>query len=316
MRKLKIKFVDFWGGFQPTNNFFWNQLTNYFHLELSDNPEILFYSVFENENQSYSCYRIFYTGENIRPDFRLCDIALSFDYNTHPAHIRLPLYTRLFDLNQLKTENRKAKIYPQKSKFCCMVVSNPDCKFRNEFFEKLSEYKQVDSGGRYMNNIGYSVVNKVDFIKDYKFVISFENSEYPGYTTEKIVEPLLCGSIPIYWGNPLIHKEFNTKSFVNIYDFKNIDEVIEYIRKIDSSDDLFYKIQLESGLINNELKDEQDPVKVSEALYDAICKMISKPPVSKNIIFKKMIFIDNLKQNRSYRRLQKIKKYLKKYLIN
>jgi len=310
MRKLKIKFVDFWGGFEPQKSAFWRYLTNYFELEYSDKPEIIFYSVFGNENKSYSCYRIFYTGENIRPDFRLCDIAMSFDYNSHPAHIRLPLYTRLFDLNKLKSEYRKTNIYPKKNKFCCMVVSNPDCKFRNEFFEKLSEYKSVDSGGRYLNNIGYAVANKADFIKDYKFVISFENSEYPGYTTEKIVEPLLCGSIPIYWGNPLINKEFNNKSFVNIYDFKNIDEVIDYIRKIDTNNDLFYKIQLESGLINNELKYEQNPDKVSEALYAAICKMISKRPVSKKIMFKKIMFIDNLKQNRTYRRIQKIKRYL------
>ena len=46
-----------------------------------------------------------------------------------------------------------------------------------------------------------SVSNKMDFIKDYKFVISFENSSNPGYTTEKLIEPMLVNSIPIYWGN-------------------------------------------------------------------------------------------------------------------
>ena len=72
-----------------------------------------------------------------------------------------------------------------------------------DFFVKLSKYKQVDSGGRTLNNIGGPVEDKMEFIKDYRFVISFENAEYPGYTTEKIIQPMFVDSIPIYWGNPL-----------------------------------------------------------------------------------------------------------------
>ena len=34
-----------------------------------------------------------------------------------------------------------------------------------DFFHKLNEYKKVDSGGKYLNNIGKPVVDKMDFIK-------------------------------------------------------------------------------------------------------------------------------------------------------
>ena len=37
--------------------------------------------------------------------------------------------------------------------------------------------------------------------------IAFENSSFPGYTTEKIFEPMLEGSIPIYWGNPRVDED-------------------------------------------------------------------------------------------------------------
>ena len=57
----------------------------------------------------------------------------------------------------------------------------------------------------------------MDFIKDYKFVISFENSSYPGYTTQKLIEPMLVNSSPIYWGNKSVGKDFNTKSFINVF---------------------------------------------------------------------------------------------------
>ncbi len=64
-------------------------------------------------------------------------------------------------------------------------------KVRNNFFLKISKYKKVDSGGLALNNIGYIVKNKLEFIKDYKFTIAFENSSYSGYTTEKITDAFI-----------------------------------------------------------------------------------------------------------------------------
>ena len=39
-----------------------------------------------------------------------------------------------------------------------------------------------------------------------------------GYTTEKVVEPMLVNSIPIYWGNKLIGKDFNKSSMLVVED--------------------------------------------------------------------------------------------------
>jgi hypothetical protein len=117
---------------------------------------------------------------------------------------------------------------------------------------ELSKYKKVDSGGRALNNIGYLVGNKLEFIKDYKFTIAFENSEYPGYTTEKLVHPKLVDSIPLYWGNPSVSKDWNTKSFISLYDFKSINEFIDFVKSVDNDDNLYYKILSESHF--NEVK--------------------------------------------------------------
>ena len=48
-------------------------------------------------------------------------------------------------------------------KFCNFVASNGNCKERNDFVTELSKYKKVDSGGRWMNNIGYAVPDKRKF---------------------------------------------------------------------------------------------------------------------------------------------------------
>jgi hypothetical protein len=50
---------------------------------------------------------------------------------------------------------------------------------------------------------------------------------------------MTVNSIPIYWGNPKIEKEFNTKSFVNYYDFNGFDEMLEFIIDIDENNDKY-----------------------------------------------------------------------------
>ena len=64
--------------------------------------------------------------------------------------------------------------------------------------------------------------SKVDFVKDYKFTIAFENTQYRGYTTEKILHPFVGRSVPIYWGNPLVEKDINN---CNGYE-QDIDKII------------------------------------------------------------------------------------------
>ena len=80
------------------------------------------------------------------------------------------------------------------------------------FFDKLSTYKQVSSGGRFRNNIGGAVADKKAFQADHKFAIAFENTSYDGYCTEKLMEAFAAGTIPIYWGDPNVAKDFNPES--------------------------------------------------------------------------------------------------------
>ena len=117
-------------------------------------------------------------------------------------------------------------------KFCNYVISNAlSADERSIMIEKLSGYKQLDSGGRYHNNVGGPVADKIEFAKGYKFSIAFENSGSRGYTTEKIMESFASKSVPIYWGNPDIAKEFNPDSFINCHDFASFDEAVEYVKK-------------------------------------------------------------------------------------
>lgn len=238
---IKIDFADFWGGFDKNQNYIYWLLSKRFDIELSDKPDFLIYSMYSDTNLDYSnCVKIFFTPENIRPDFTECHYAISFDYMTRANHLRSPLFLWCgYDLSKMTQVLDADKIFEEKTKFCNFVYSNIHCKKRNVFFEQLSKYKKVDSGGKVFNNLGYNVGDKLEFIKQYKFTIAFENSSYPGYTTEKIIQPFVADSVPIYWGNPVVHRDFNRKAFINVHDFKNFDKVIEHIIEVDNNDELY-----------------------------------------------------------------------------
>ncbi len=97
----------------------------------------------------------------------------------------------------------------------------------------------MDSGGKVLNNIGGRVDDKRAYLARCKFTIAFENESHPGYATEKTIEPLLMGSIPIYWGDPHIDEDFNPECFINVHRFKCFDDVVDEVRRIDQDEKLW-----------------------------------------------------------------------------
>lgn len=258
MRTIRVAFGDFWPGFDPQNNYFTRALEINYKVELHQEPELFFFTHPYNGRRdylNYKCHRVFLGWENERTDWSSCDYALDSDFiSNNPRHKRWPIWAA-WNLEKL-IEPKDIGAFSTKTKFACMVVSNPHAKERIEFFHALSKYKKVDSGGKYLNNIGAAVIDKLDFIKDYKFVLAFENSSYPGYTTEKIFEPMLVNSIPIYWGNPVVGTDFNTNSFIHVNQFSSFDEAIQRIVELDQDDDKYMRVVLQPWFRDNKVPEE------------------------------------------------------------
>ncbi|MEI6884482.1 MAG: glycosyltransferase family 10 [Bacteroidota bacterium] len=262
MKKLKLNFSDFdpYNQFSKQENYFTRLLSKQYEVEISENPDLLFYSNYGKDFQKYQCTRIFFTVENLRPNYHECDYAFSFDLDPSEKHFRFPSYCfygnpypYYGDPENLTKPKDPEQIISQKKKFCCFIVSNPFNKIRNTFFHELSKYKQVDSGGRFLNNLGHVVSNKSDFLKEYKFAITFENESYPGYTTEKIFEAMQVNTIPVYWGNPFISSEFNTRSFINCHDLPDFKQAVDQIIRIDNDDALYARYLNEPYFIENKV---------------------------------------------------------------
>jgi hypothetical protein len=192
----------------------------------------------------------------------------------------MPLYV-FSNLAYLKKGKELPVFKTPKTKFCNMVVSNSDGKVRNTFFDKINSIKKVDSGGKYKNNLDGPVKDKLEFISEYKFSLAFENSSYPGYVTEKLIQPMLVGSIPIYWGCPKIGQEFNVRSFINVHDYPNWDAVIEEVIRLDNDDDAYAQMRNEPWLIDDELRSYHEYDEIAENLIKSTHFVLSKKPISR-----------------------------------
>lgn len=271
-----------WPNFDFQHNHFTYYLGKHFNIELNRNPDFLIHSVYTKNYLNYNCHRICYTGENTRPDFTRSDFHIGFDFNDHPNYLRWPLYLmNKFSPRELLMDKDLDLLATKKKRFCSFVVSNDQAKERIELFKLLSNYKKVDSGGKFLNNIGSPVADKLDFLASSKFNIAYENSSYPGYTTEKIFEAFLTNNIAIYWGNPLIHQDFNERSFINAHNFQTAEDLVEYIKYLDN-DDIAYRAMLqENYFINNSIP---HPFQIERFLefFDAIFQSAtSNKPVYK-----------------------------------
>ena len=261
MKLLKLGFVD---TIEPIANFFIKTLEKEYEVVRDDiNPDYLIFGDlnFGNNNMKYNTrnnIKIFFTGENERPWNYSRHFGISFEHIDDANNYRLPIYVVYDYDNQHRNlpnstnKVRKLEDRQTQNKFCSALVSNPRCEFRNQFFHKLSEYKQVDSAGSWNNNIGRQldrgsdgVKIKFDFLNNYKFNLCFENSSYPGYATEKVYEALCCNTIPIYWGSPTVEMDFNPKAFLSWHDYQDDAAFIEAIKELDQNEDKYNEMFLQ-----------------------------------------------------------------------
>ncbi len=244
MKKIRIDFCDFSPNFNKKEFYLYKLLATRFDLEICDQPDFLIYCCYGHEHRLHSGVRIFFSGESDRPDFNECDYSIASIKLDDPRHLQFPLYVIWGEPGEIiKQHDDPEKLLAAKTRFCSFVISGYHPRKnqnRVDFFHKLSRYKKVDSGGKKFNNIGGPIPGgargKIEFLRQCKFNIAYENRSLAGYTTEKIFEPMVSRCLPIYWGDPDINQHFNPKSFLNRADFPSDDALIEKIIELDRDD--------------------------------------------------------------------------------
>ena len=242
MKTVRVHFTDYYGT-KPEDIWAYRILCRNYDVTLDPkDPEYVIDGGLGTDHLDYPrAVKIVIIGESYVPDFNLFDYAVGFDDMTFgDRYLRLPLFAFYAKFRELCALPRLAEseLVPlAKREFCSFVVSNDDGDpLRLEFFRRLSEYKPVASGGKLFNNVGGRVPDKNAFIAKYKFNIAFENSTVPGYTTEKVMEPLAARSVPVYYGNPRIADDFDPACMVRVASRDDVERAVEEIVALDRDD--------------------------------------------------------------------------------
>ncbi|MBU1067859.1 hypothetical protein KKE60_08735 [Patescibacteria group bacterium] len=147
-----------------------------------------------------------------------------------------------YEKDLLNTGRRVYKFYPhggswiardkwgiaRKSKEVCIIVSKKKNTYgqalRHEIVRRFG--RMVDVYGR-----GYNPVqSKFAALAPYRFAIIIESVKRDYYFTEKLIDCLSVGTIPIYWGCPSIDNFFDARGIIEM---RNITELQEFLATAD-----------------------------------------------------------------------------------
>lgn len=135
----------------------------------------------------------------------------------------------------------------------CPISSGYNIK-RVQLIKKIAYKYNIDIYGQIFNNMNEPYIKsklkhiparcvsnvdikdaKLNTLKNYKYVIISENCDLYGYISERIIDIMSIGCIPIYYSENTDFLFSNNVCIINGNDFKDIDEMYNHILNIDEN---------------------------------------------------------------------------------
>ncbi|MEY4173593.1 MAG: hypothetical protein RI900_758 [Actinomycetota bacterium] len=271
--KLTLAVCDFWPHHRPDRDPLLLALGRHAELgtERIAKADLVVYSVFGRRHEAVRRTAIAVSGEPVLPPTRYAQWTLDWRFRPSDHHLRLPYWAMQllrFDSAALVPDAAAARIDlgERPARFCNFIYSNPSCEVRNAFFVALDARRRVDALGRVYRNaedprlsgrsdIAWGV-SKREVLADYRFTIAFENEEHPGYTTEKMLDAWLAGSVPIYWGNPAVVADFPTGSYLSLYEAGSMAKLIEQVMEAEHDGERYLQLRRANPLLTGLLAEQ------------------------------------------------------------
>lgn len=275
---IKIFIDNVWTPFKPEDIHFLFSFMDYIVVENINEADIIFKSNF-NQPIFTNKLKIQIIGEPEHTNELYYDLTLGNKFDSDRT-----IYCPYFLFNLYSKQNNPIRInrllnrnnLNEKKKFCLFINSNPT-KERVEFVSLLKQYKHVDCLGKALNNgplLPYHFTSSefLEVISEYKFMICFENSNFPGYGSEKPINAYSGGAIPIYWGSKEIIELINPNAFVLLKE--NYLDTLNEIIYLDQNPEAYEKKWKEPFFCNNKIPDLMKLENLQMKIYNHIKKKI------------------------------------------
>lgn len=115
----------------------------------------------------------------------------------------------------------------EKIQFCSLIASAKTDLIGHKLRHELVAWiNQVDAPVAVLGRGYKSFENKQDGLLPYRYSVVIENVQEPDYFTEKLLDCILCGSLPIYWGAPNIGDYFDVAGMIVCDNLVEIQQAI------------------------------------------------------------------------------------------
>jgi hypothetical protein len=140
-----------------------------------------------------------------------CDFAIGYVTDKGATSVRMPNWYFYWDFLDNEMIQEPEKTMEGRKKWACFIARMDHGNTRQRLVKTLQVVIKTDCPGKVANNMpsveqvtgirGDGNRAKLTFIKGYVFNLCPENDSIPGYSTEKIMQAVMAGCIPIYWGH-------------------------------------------------------------------------------------------------------------------
>jgi len=295
-----VFFYNFWNGFiEKTDSmsytFFITLLEKVYRLpvHMTRNPDeahVLVECIFGS--QTYLYYKkwsatFLFTGEshycNI-PHLYQFDCILGFEI-TNERYVQCPLYLLFLHSNpsiyEQLVENDKQLasgifehthlegVHIPPNEASVVITNNNHGIERLRFMDRVEEKMTLYYGGKYKNNIGglvdghFNSPEMTNFYRRGKFAITMENADRPYYITEKLVNGLRSGVVPVYWGTSRVSEFFNPKRFLHLKPGATEEDISEIIERMKSMTDEEYLSIIHEPIMIRSMEDVMNEISES-----------------------------------------------------
>jgi FkbM family methyltransferase len=166
--------------------------------------------------------------------------------------------------------------FPEKTEMVSMIYSTKREAFGHSLRHKIaSSLKGIDLWGA---GAGRPFETKEEALSPYRFTVVIENTKNPYYFSEKLLDAMALGVIPIYYGATEIGNFFNSKGILTFDTIEELEEILntltpelydsmfmyaeenqKLVSKYDTQEDwIFENVLLENSLIDQNITDDLD----------------------------------------------------------
>ena len=124
--------------------------------------------------------------------------------------------------------------FPEKLSRISLIASSKNCTSGHRLRHRMVKWSKTEAADLHALGLGYQPLeDKTHGHLPYLFSVVIENTQSPGWFTEKLIDSLLCHSLPVYWGAPDIEHFFDPRGMIQCRNERELKNAIRSLTQAD-----------------------------------------------------------------------------------